>query len=172
MEISIVKNCVRRTQNVSSNVVVANRVMSNGRQERIELRSIPGHNKYYADIDRGIVYGHFGTPVGSKRRDGRMIVFCGKNNGKAVYKLRSRLIASAALGRELNSDEQVDHVNNIITDDRISNLNVCDAKSNANNPLTRTLMKNKTRRRNTSERIEVTGAVSHPHRTYNVKKSK
>lgn len=172
MEISIVRNCVRRTQSVSSNVVVANRVMSNGKKERVSLYPIPGHEGYFADINRGIVYGRRGNPIGCKSNTGRFIINFGKIDGKYVVKLRSRLIASAALGRELNSDEQVDHVNNIVTDDRISNLNICDAKSNANNSLTRTLMKNKTRRRNTSEKIEFTGAVSRSTNTNNVEKFK
>lgn len=171
MEISIVRNCVRRTQNVSSNVVVANRVMSNGKKERVSLYPIPGYEGYFADINRGIVYGRRGNPVGCKASNGRIQISF-KIGDKFFTKLRSRLIASAALGRELNSDEQVDHVNNIVTDDRISNLNICDAKSNANNSLTRTLMKNKTRRRNTSEKIEFTGAVSRSTNTNNVEKFK
>lgn len=171
MEISIVRNCVRRTQNVSSNVVVANRVMSNGKKERVSLYPVPGFDGYFADINRGIVYGRRGNPIGSKAANGRVQVSF-KIGDKFITKCRSRLIASAALGRELNSDEQVDHVNNIVTDDRISNLNICDAKSNANNSLTRTLMKNKTRRRNTSEKIEFTGAVSRSTNTNNVEKFK
>lgn len=171
MEISIVKNCVRRTETVSSNVVVANRVLSNGRSERISLRPIPGLDGYYADIDRGTVYGKRGNPVGCKNSSGRIQV-CAHVDNKSVSKLRSRLIASAALGRELNNDEQVDHVNNIVSDDRISNLNVCDAKSNSNNPLTRTLMKNKSRKRNNSERIELIGAVARTNRSYKVEKVK
>ena len=172
MEISIVRNCVRRTQNVSSNVVVANRVMSNGKKERVSLHPIPGYEGYFADLNRGIVYGRRGNPVGSKANNGRIMINFGKIDGKSIFKLRSRVIASAALGRELNSDEQVDHVNNIVTDDRLSNLNICDAKSNANNPLTRTLMKNKTRRRNNSERIEFTGAVSRSTNTNKIEKFK
>lgn len=171
MEIVFVKNCVRRVENVSSNVVVANRIMSNGKQTQVNLRPVPGFEGYYADIERGIVYGRRGNPVGCKNPNGRIQLTINVNN-KIVTKLRSRLIASAALGRELNSDEQVDHVNNIVTDDRISNLNVCDAKSNANNSLTRTLMKNKVRRRNTSEQIVLTGAVSRSQRTYRVEKAK
>ena len=171
MEISIVRNCVRRTQNVSSNVVVANRVMSNGKKERVSLYPIPGYEGYFADINRGIVYGRRGNPIGCKAPNGRIQISF-KIGDKFFTKFRSRLIASAALGRELNSDEQVDHVNNIVTDDRISNLNICDAKSNANNSLTRTLMKNKTRRRNTSEKIEFTGAVSRSTNTNNVEKFK
>jgi hypothetical protein len=159
MEISIVKNCVRRTESVSSNVVVANRVMANGKTEHINLYPIPNHDGYFADVDRGIVYGRQGHPIGTKHVTGRIKVgFI--VDGKTKNYLRSRIIMSAALGRELSKDEEVDHVNNIVTDDRVSNLSLCDHKSNMNNSLTRTLQNNRSRRRNTSEKIEFTGAVS------------
>ena len=173
MEISIVKNCVRRVENTTTNVVVANRVTSSGKKESINLYPIPGHNGYHADIERGIVYGRSGHPIGSKNPSGR-IQLCIYVDGKYKTFLRSRLVASAALGRELAKEEEVDHVNNIVTDDRISNLNVCDHKSNMNNGLTKTLQRNKPKRRNKTEKIELTGAVktTAPKRTYKIEKAK
>lgn len=177
-KITIVKNCVRRTENTTtSNVKVANRVTSKGKTESIKLYPIPGYDGYYADIKRGIVYGRLGHPIGYNNTRGRIKI--GINiDGKHKNLLRSRLIMSAALGRELVSGEEVDHVNNITTDDRISNLNLCDHKSNMNNSLTRTLQSNKVRRRNKSEKIVLTGtetvvtAAAAPKRTYKIEKAK
>lgn len=174
MEISIVKNCVRRVENVTTNVVVANRINATGKKETVNLRLCPGTNGYYSDIEKGIIYGRQGHPVGSKRNDGRIVVSVITDDGNKKLMLRSRLVASAALGRKLEKNEDVDHVNNIVHDDRVSNLNICDRKSNLNNALTTILRKNRTCKRNVSETIELTGeaVAARPKRTYKIEKAK
>lgn len=158
MEISIVKNCVRRVQQVSTNVKVANRVNASGKKEQVEIYdsiSVPGLTIH---ADSGTVYGRRGRAVGSRSSSGRYII-CANVDGQKKTFFRSRLVAEAVLGRKLRSDEEVDHINNIVSDDRICNLQVVDHKSNMNNPLTKTLRKNKTLKFH-SERIELIGEKS------------
>ena len=158
MKISIVKNCVRRVQTVSTNVKVANRVNASGKKEQVEIYdsiSVPG---FTIHADSGTVYGRRGRAVGSRMSNGRIQIRA-IVDGQPKNFLRARLVAEAVLGRKLTSDEEVDHINNIASDDRICNLQVVDHKSNMNNPLTKALRDSKTRKFH-SERIELIGEKS------------
>lgn len=57
------------------------------------------------------------------------------NNNRIYFKIH-RLIMEYILGRDLRSDEIVDHINTIRTDNSFSNLRVTDAKGNMNNSIT------------------------------------
>ena len=175
MKIGIVKNCVRKVVESTTNVVVANRINASGKKERIDLRHCPGTDGYYSDVATGRVYGRQGHPIGHKRKDGRVVCTVVTDDGKKKTMLRSRLVASAFLGRKLDKNEEVDHINNIVHDDRYSNLDVCDRKSNANNALTKALRKNISCKRNTSETIHIIGgaaAAARPKRSYPIEKAK
>lgn len=167
MKISIVKNCVRRVQTVSTNVKVANRVNASGKKEQVEIYdsiSMPG---FTVHADSGTVYGRRGRAVGFRTPDGRFRVHTTIDGVHKSF-LRARIVAEAVLGRKLTSDEEVDHINNIVSDDRICNLQVVDHRSNMNNPLTKALRDSKTRKFH-SERIELIGEKSsRPKRTYTV----
>lgn len=167
MEISIVKNCVRRVQTVSTNVKVANRVNASGKKEQVEIYDSISAPGFTVHADSGTVYGRRGRAVGSRMSNGR-IQICTRIDGQRKTFLRARLVAEAVLGRKLRSDEEVDHINNIVSDDRICNLQVVDHKSNMNNPLTKALRDSKTRKFH-SERIELIGEKSsRTKRTYTV----
>jgi HNH endonuclease len=65
-----------------------------------------------------------GVTVGS---DGRVFVYCpghpeAKHLGGGAYALRYRLVAAEMLGRPLNDDEVVHHINGDPGDDRPGNL--------------------------------------------------
>lgn len=172
MEISIVKNCVRRVENSTANVKVANRINANGKKERINIYdsiSAPGLTIY---AEGGNVFGKLGREIGTVSK-GRVCVSASVD-GKIKRFYRSRLVMEAILGRKLRADEEVDHINNITTDDRIENLRIVDRKSNMNNPLTKALRKNKSPKRH-SLRIELIGgaaAAARPERTYKIEKVK
>ena len=57
-------------------------------------------------------------------------------DGSRTTILRSRHMMQQHLGRELRTDEHVDHINDDFTDDRIENLQVLSAKDHARKTLT------------------------------------
>lgn len=168
MEISIVKNCVRRVQPIStSNVKIANRISANGKRTEIQIHDVIGFPGYTVCCETGTVYGKRGKAIGSRREDGRYSVHFNKD-GKQIGMFRSRVVAEAMLGRKLKKGEEVDHKNNIVSDDRGCNLAVVDHKSNMNNPLTIALRKSKTKKYH-SDRIEFTGETTTVSRKRNYK---
>lgn len=170
MKIKIIENGNVRNENVKvANRVIVN-VEKNNKKHDVGIYPIPGVDGCYCDIEAGIVYGRMGYPVGAKKQDGRMACLF-TIDGKAKSFLRSRLIASAALGRPLAADEEVDHINNIVDDDRLENLAICSHKDNCNNPLTKVLKKNRSRRHDRSQRLVFNAPVAE-FKHFNVEKAK
>lgn len=168
MEISIVKNCVRRVQPIStSNVKVAHRVNANGKKTEIRIHDAIGLPGYTVCCDTGTVYGKTGRAIGCRRPDGRYSI-CAHVDGKQITMLRSRIVMEAMLGRKLEKGEEVDHKNNIVGDDRGCNLAVTDHKSNMNNSLTTALRRSKTKKYH-SEWVEFTGETSTVRRKHGYK---
>jgi len=71
------------------------------------------------------IYTEFKTVYGpyTRKEDGRNIVilYDGKKRSARQF---AKVKLEAKLGRKLNEDEEVDHVNDIITDDRVFNLQI------------------------------------------------
>lgn len=170
MKMKVVKDGIVRNENVKvANRVIVN-VEKNNKKQDIGIYPAPGVDGCYCDIESGVTYGRRGYPVGTIRPDGR--VACNFTiNGKAKTFLRARLIASAALGRPLTADEEVDHINNIVDDDRLENLAICSHKDNCNNPLTKVLKKNRSRRHDRSQRLVFNAPVAE-FKHFNVEKAK
>lgn len=169
MKITVIENGVARNENVKvANRVIAN-VDANNRKNEVGVFPIPGCDGYYANIEKGIVFGKSGYPVGSIFNN-RCIVGIFKD-GKTKTYLRSRLIASAAIGRDLAKGEEVDHINNITHDDRLENLAICNHKDNCNNILSKQLRANKGRKRNRSQKLVLNAPVAE-FKHINVEKAK
>ena len=65
------------------------------------------------------------------RKDGRKHVIIIHDDGKRQTKSYPRLLMEQHLGRELTTEETVDHINNDFTDDRIENLQLLSLAENA-----------------------------------------
>lgn len=66
------------------------------------------------------------------------------NNGKSKKMKAHRLVALAFIPNVENKP-QIDHINGIKTDNRVSNLRWCDNRENMNNPITVEARRNKKR---------------------------
>lgn len=71
------------------------------------------------------------------RKDGRSHICITHDDGRKQTKSYPRYIIEQYLGRELTTDETVDHINNDFTDNRIENLQILTRKENSTKEMIR-----------------------------------
>ena len=100
-----------------------------------EWKNIKGFEEKYKINKQGEVYsnitGKMLKPIIKKGYCRYVLHTC--NNKKCKYKFGHRLVAEAFL-EDYSDDLQVDHINNIRTDNRVENLRMVNNQENCNNP--------------------------------------
>ena len=100
-----------------------------------EWRDAKGFEGLYKISDQGEVYSIITDkiikPIIKKGYCRYVLHTC--NNKQYKYKFGHRLVAEAFL-EDYSDDLQVDHINNIRTDNKASNLRMVDNRENCNNP--------------------------------------
>lgn len=75
----------------------------------------------------------------TRKSDGRRIVIIERDDGSRTTKTLARFLMEQTLGRELGYNETVDHQNDDLTNDKITNLQVLTRRGNASKEIRRRL---------------------------------
>ena len=109
-----------------------------------EWRPVIGFDKYYVSS--------FGRLISDKRKEPLLMALCFKKQRGKTYAFASlhsvrrvnasihRLVAEAFIPNP-NNYKEIDHINNIGTDNRVTNLRWCTHQENMRNPLTREIQR-------------------------------
>jgi len=95
----------------------------------MNFKYVKGFGKNYRVYPNGEVYGIYGLRKFSKDKNGYAITGFSLN-GERKNVRRGRVVATAFLGDPPHPDSQVNHINGVKDDDRVSNLEWCSPLEN------------------------------------------